>query len=344
MKNLIYDLVDKWCRYRYVDPVFSFAKICLKSGVVMLSGGVMWKFSTFIPELNIPVTIEFGPSSVVSVGGLLVATGLGLGLWRIFAGNKKVGCFLIYHKGMPGMELGDPAKALPGSCKTGEVRTIYIDYSPDKNEVLRKISSINDRIAQEFSNGINAKAELVYAGLAPIPFLFYAGSVISSRKHCKHILDWDRSIGAWHEPDNPRQDLKFVCDDPSGIDAEELAIAIPASVDFGSFPVEQAIGEMPIVVLKLPVPPGQDSVSSKHDQKTLAEQFYNKLSGLRQQNPRLKKVHLFIAAQASFVFCLGQQYTKGVHPPISIYNFNGHDNRYDWKLSIDGEVLVENMP
>jgi hypothetical protein len=95
--------------------------------------------------------------------------------------------------------------------------------------------------------------------------------------------------------------------------------------------------------LKLPTGASQDSLSSKHDQQALAEEFYNALSSLREGNPDLKRVHLFIAAQASFVFRLGQQYSTGVHPPLFVYSFNGTENRYDWRLQIDREARVEGL-
>jgi len=343
VKDFIYDMWDKWCRYRYVDPVFSFAKICLATGAGLAAGGFGWAVTLLVPELNIPVTLEFGPKQPIFLGTILIFVGLGLGFWRIRAGNNKVGCFLIDHRGMEGMELGDPQKGLPGSCKTGQVRVIKIDYAENKNEVLRKISSINDRVEQDLSDGANGKAELVYAGLAPVPFLFYAGKVISSRKKCKIIMDWDRNEGTWHEPDRPRRSLSFLAEGPKGRVTEELVIAMPLSVSFSETPVIKSVGEVPILWLKLPTGASQDSLSSKHDQQALAEEFYNTLSGLREANPDLKRVHLFIAAQASFVFRLGQQYSTGVHPPLFVYSFNGTENRYDWRLQIGREASIENL-
>ncbi len=206
-------------------------------------------------------------------------------------------------------------KDLPGSCKTGQVRLINIEFSENKNEVLRKIDALNDRLKQDLANGANDKAELVYAGLAPVPFLFYAGAVVSSRKQCKMILDWDRKVGTWHEPDRARQNLSFETKSPEDQVTAELAIAMPLSVAFSENPVLKVTGGVPILWLRLPTEPNQDSLSNKHDQEALAQEFYNTLSSLRDTYPDLKRVHLFIAAQASFVFRIGQQFSTGVHPP-----------------------------
>jgi len=341
VKDIIYDLWDKWCRYRYVDPIFSFAKTCLVTGAGLAAGGVGWAITILIPKLNIPITVEFGPQQPIVIGVVLIAIGLGLGFWRIRTGSSKIGCFLIDHRGMPGMELGDPQSDLPGSCKTGQVRLIRVDYSADKSEVLRRIDTLNERLRQDLADGANGKAELVYAGLAPIPFLFYAGKVISSRKKCKMILDWNRHVGRWHEPDRPRQGLSFVVENPTGPVSEDLAIAMPLSAEFGDGPIKNAANNAPILWMKLPGGASQDSLSSKHDQQALAKEFYDKLAGLRKTYPELKGVHLFIAAQASFVFCLGQQYSSTVHPPISVYSFQGTKNRYDWRLKIECLTKVE---
>ena len=343
MKDFIYDMWDKWCRYRYVDPIFSFAKACLATGAGLAAGGFGWAFTFLIPEFHIPITVEFGPKQPIFIGTILIGFGLGLGFWRIHTGSSKVGCFLIDHRGMEGMELGDPQKDLPGSCKKGQVRVIRIDFSADKNEVLRRLDTLNERLRQDFVDGSNGKAELVYAGLAPVPFLFYAGKVISSRKKCKMILDWDRHAGNWHETDRQRQNLSFIIEHPEEQVSEALAMAMPISATFGAAPVKKAIDGTPILWLKLPGGASQDSLSCIHDQQRLAKEFYDILAGLRASYPGLKMVHLFIAAQASFVFRLGQQYSSTVHPALAVYSFKGTENRYDWKLNIDGEVKLEKL-
>jgi hypothetical protein len=341
--NIVYDFWDKWCCYRYVDPIFSFAKLCLLTGASLTTGGIGWALTALIPKLNLPVTVEFGPQQPISLGAVLIAFGIGLGVWRIRTGSSKVGCFLIDHRGMPGMELGDPGKNLPGRYKTGEVRQIHIDYSADKDDVLRKIDTLNERLKQDLTNGVNGNAELVYAGLAPIPFLFYAGKVISSRKKCKMILEWDRHSGRWCDPDRPRQNLSFVIEKPTGHVTKNLAIAMPLSVEFGVEQITSAVNKMPVMWLRLPSGASQDSLSSKHDQQVLAKEFYDTLAGLRKSYPELQWVHLFIAAQASFVFCLGQQYSQTVHCPVSIYSFNATENKYDWRLAVGGDVKIESL-
>ncbi len=341
--DIVYDFWDKWCRYRYVDPIFSFAKLCLVTGAGLTTGGIGWAITTLVPELNLPITVEFGPQQPVLIGAVLITIGLCLGIWRIRIGISKVGCFLIDHRGMPGMDLGDPKRNLPGRYKTGEVRLIRIDYSADKKDILRRIDTLNERLKQDLADGANNNAELVYAGLAPIPFLFYAGNVISNRKECKIILEWDRHSGCWHEPDRPRQNYSFVVEKPEERVGEDLAIAMPLSVEFGEEPLIRAVKKTPIMWLRIPGGARQDSLSSKYDQQELARQFYDSLAGLRKSYPELQMIHLFIAAQASFVFYLGQQYSPTVHPPISIYGFNATENMYDWKLTIGESVTVKTL-
>lgn len=343
VKEFIYDMWDKWCRYRYVDPIFSFAKVCLTSGATLAAGGLGWALTLIIPEWNIPVTIEFGPQQPILLGTILILAGLSIGFWRISSNSKKVGCFLVDHRGMKGMDLGDPQKDLPGSCKAGEVRIIKIGYSENKKEILNKIEALNERLSQDFSDAGNSKANLVYAGLAPVPFLFYAGVCLTSRKHCKIVFDWDRHSGTWHEPSKPSQNLSFVIERPEQSVGEILALAMPLSAPFGAEPIMSTLGEMPIMWLRLQGGASQDSIASSLDQQRLAKEFYDVLAGLRAEHPNLKTVHLFIAAQASFVFRLGQQYSTSVHPPVHLYGFNASKNCYDWKLKIDGDAEVQDL-
>ncbi|MFU8771802.1 MAG: SAVED domain-containing protein [Anaerolineales bacterium] len=343
MKDFIYDMWDRWCRYRYVDPVFSFAKVCLTTGAALAAGGVGWAFTLIIPEWNIPVTIEFGPQQPILLGTVLIIVGLFLGFWRIRTSSKKVGCFLIDHRGMEGMDLGDPQKFLPGSCKTGEVRVVRIGFSDNKKDVLKKIEALNERLNQDFSGDGNGKADLVYAGLAPVPFLFYAGVSLTSRKQCKIILDWDRHLGVWHEPSKPSQNLSFDIVRPEQPVVEDIAIAMPLSAPFGDTPVVATVGDMPIMWLKLQDGTSQDSIASSLDQQRLAREFYDVLAGLREEYPNLKKVHLFVAAQASFIFRMGQQYSTTVHPPIQVYGFNANRNIYDWNVRIEGDAEIQEL-
>ena len=127
---------------------------------------------------------------------------------------------------------------------------------------------------------------------------------------------------------------------------EELAIAMPISAEFGEQPIKKYYREYSnYVAERMPNGACQDSIMSRHDQYSLAKEYYDILAALRNEYPSLQQIHLFIAAQASFVFRLGQQYSSTVHPPLASYNFDSPNNLYDWGIKIDkGEVFSTQAP
>ncbi|APG27192.1 hypothetical protein A7E78_04685 [Syntrophotalea acetylenivorans] len=339
MINLIWDMWDKWCKYKFTDPVFAFAKVCLRLGVTLLAGGVGWAIIISIKYRGIPASIEIGPSQPTFVGLLLIAVGLTLGIWRILKSSTTVGCFLVVHKGMPGMDLGNPKASLPGVCKRGEIREIQIPYLAEKKEVMRKIESVSDRIQQDI-NHKNECTSLAYAGMAPIPFLFYTGHLLTNRQHVKYILDWDRDYGIWHDLGAKPHNIKLKEERPASEALEEIAIAIPLSVEISEQSIHSTIGKnIPILWLRHPNGASRDSLNSEKDQILCSTQFYNCLAGIRSEYLGLKQVHLFVAAQASFVFRLGQSYTASTHPPISIYGFDAKAGVYDWSINISEQKV-----
>jgi SMODS-associated and fused to various effectors sensor domain len=332
--NFIWDMWDKWCKYKFTDPVFSFAKTCLAAGVTLLAGGVGWAIVISVTYGGVPASIEIGPSQPTFVGLLLIAVGLVLGIWRIQKTSNTVGCFLIVHKGMPGMELGNPQSSLPGVCRRGEIREIQIPFLQDKQEVMRKIESVSDRIQQDNHHSTESSV-LAYAGMAPIPFLFYTGHILTNRKHVKFVLDWDRDYGTWHDLGAKPQRIELKEEKPITKDIEEIAIVMPLSVEISALSVHSTTGQdVPILWLRLPEGATRDSLNSEKDQASCATQFYNCLAGIRNEYPALRMIHLFVAAQASFVFRLGQSYTTSTHPPVTVYGFNGETGVYDWSIAI----------
>lgn len=84
-----------------------------------------------------------------------------------------------------------------------------------------------------------------------------------------------------------------------------------------------------------------DALNSEEKFKRVLRELHDMIRNLRSHDgyENLKKIHLFVAAQASTVFKLGTEFQANVYPDIHIYHFNGGEGKYTWGISVKNNKM-----
>lgn len=326
-------------KYKNPDSTLSFCRFLIVTGATFIGGGSIWYLVLSVNTFDVPLDISFGPKDTSVLGIAILSIGLVLGIYRIFLLNKRITGLLIIHRGMEGMEIVQAKTALPRGFFNGRLEVIdiheghqlYRGTVSHPERALRAVLDIPRQISTRLTDQMSSDVKLAYAGLAPVPLLVCAGYVLSSRQNCL-VLDYIRGDG-WHSLDKLDDGEDVIISDIEDLESEDIAIVV-------SFSVAVAQTQIPTYFngktyfLDLINGPRMDSLSSEQKQKRIVRKIYDFISRLKSQHINLTRVHLFLAAQASFSFRLGIVISTSVHPSVYVYQFDPSSNSYTWGVGI----------
>jgi len=336
---------NQWLKYRYVDPIVSFARLLIIIGAgLMTPGGVWWLVVAFEikPEI-IPGTykINIGPETVTIIGSILLFAGLCigiLGIWRI----KKVrsSCF-IYLRGLSGMNDSPPIKDLPPKYRYGEVAHLTMDTHNEKAEKVLPYIDLFKKMFDGKVVSMNLDAPtIVFAGLAQVPVLYIAGLKLSTRDNI-FLMDYNRFDRSWHTLDaiDDHERLEIIY--PTEKVNDDVALALPFTVDIAESQIPKHLRDRTIWMKLNSKGSRTDSLSSNEKLDAILTLINNEIRNLRGKKgyESIKTLHLFIAAQASTVFKLGALFQQNIYPNLKIYHFQGSKGIYSWYYSIEGSKI-----
>jgi hypothetical protein len=317
-------------------------------GVVKISWG----------NVNVSVDGSFGTPEVVTWLATLITL---IGLWLVVSaclkkeGRKERNSIVIEHLGTgEAKPFKDLSRSLPRGLSHDPNENIVIDQNPyiknlqvsDPNQALDELLNLERDLKRKSEQVSNL--EIVYAGMAPVPFLFCAGYLLSNKTKV-HPLDWNRKDEKWHPLNESAKGyyLSFIEPDDAK-EAKEIAITFPLTFDINEAVLLSEIGEMPIVRAELidpatnqKTPHRIDLLSSRSDQARCVKQFQEFINGILKTYPKVERIHLSIAAQTSFSFQLGRQVLPKNHGDIVIHQFsrNGSTN-YPWAVVITTDSIT----
>ena len=185
---------------------------------------------------------------------------------------------------------------------------------------LEVLTALPADLKRRFDGVDRSDVTLVYGGLTPVPFTFLTGLLIDDEGNVV-IFDWDRHAEAWRELDDTDDGKRFRF---SGLgnslgSAPEVALAVSVSYVVSPVDVRSKVGDIPVVALEL-----EGSSPSCHwsedKQRALGEQFLEAVINLG--NQRVRRIHLFLAAQNSVVFRFGRLYDKRNLPEVVVYQYH----------------------
>ena len=303
-------------KYKNPDSTLSFCRLLILTGASFIGGGVLWSVTATLQLFSVPIDISVGPADAGIWGAVLLGVGVVLGIWRIVSISKLTTGLLIIHRGMEGMEITAAKAALPRSFSNGRLDVIDVKegYQQDQGKLhrpesaLRAILDLPRQVSTRLSDQASTDLKLAYAG-------FKRGS-------------------GWHCLDSPDDGESIDIVPPSEEGAKNIALVFSFSAAISASQIPEGFKDKTYFI-NLSKGARVDSLSSEDKQLRIAGEIYSFVANLKAGHPALERVHIFMAAQASFSFRLGTILTASVHPSVSAYQYDPSTGGYTWGVSID---------
>lgn len=335
------------------SPWFHMFKAGLLLILAALAGG--WLFKINISGL---VQLEFDTSQggygflIIAgflLGSILILIGsIGM-IWQQFndhqsLSRKKV--IVLEQRGLRDTSGTPLDQAIPNTIR-GRRELILNDIRQrirdgivtDPQAALERINPLALEIENK-RNGLDRKdITIAYGGLMPVPFSFLTGMLLDDEDSIL-MMDWDRDQGRWRSLDGDDDGDRF---EVSGLDqlpqnASEIVLAVSVSYRANVQAIEQTLPGFPLVQLILPN--GNPACHwSEEKQRELAKKFRDTVIALN--NVGMRRIHLFIAAQNSFVCRLGRTYDKRNMPSVVVYQYEQSSTPpYPWGVLMPTHGIV----
>lgn len=332
-------------------------------GCIALAFGAGWVLNMSIPFRDGQVDISFDSSGGTPIWLVYTAGLLGLGLmvfglvWEVVRyrieqkrlNRKKV--VIIEVRGLRDASGTSLIKAIPTNLE-GYRDHVLIDMRQgikdgeivEPEAVLRELISLPTDLKRR-ENGVDRHDfTLVYGGLAPVPFTFLAGVLIDDENTVR-IFDWDRYAETWRQLDGSDDGKRFrgPMIDEISFDTPEVALAVSVSYGVSENDVRAKVGAIPFIAMNLEGG-APDCHWSEEKQRALGSQFLDTVIDLG--NRRVKRIHLFLAAQNSICFRFGRLYDKRNLPEVVVYQYRKAEKPpYPWGVlmpvcGIDQPIIV----
>jgi len=329
---------NQWLKYRKGDPVMSFAKGLILIGVSIMTPGTLWWMAVALnikPE-NFPVgfNVQFGPDTITYTGLTFSIIGIGIGICHSYRiQRKRISC-LIYLRGLPGMSGQVPVEDLLPKFKYGNVSEFKIDIHDVSIEKALKNIETSCQMFDENILSMNIKAPYtIFAGFAPVPILYSIGVRLSTRKNL-YVMDYNRFKQKWHFLDDLDDGGRLTIRYPKYQLNEDVGIVMPFSIAISESQIPTPLKNKIIWIQLDNQSPKTDSLSSEDKLLNVLKQIHDVIRNIRSRKgyKKIKRIHLFIAAQSSTIFRLGALYQENAYPEIRVYHFQ--EGRYTWGISI----------
>lgn len=214
------------------------------------------------------------------------------------------------------------------------------DKSP-KEKVLaveRKMRDAKDRI----NDGSDPNDySPMYGGIATVPMVVMAGFCWGNQNSIL-LRDYDRSLGSWHDNGNV-DDGMLISSTPlpdASVGNHEVGLCLEFSMAMDRSDMSLRFPDVSIFTLNYADgKTGLDRLSSEHKQQRFIREVVDYMNGLIKRFPNLTVLNLFITAQSSFVFRVGQALHQNHIPAVRIHHFDAKSplgQRHVWSLEISG--------
>ncbi|WP_341987664.1 SAVED domain-containing protein [Azorhizobium sp. AG788] len=346
MKDRLGRLFDRWVEWRF--RLRSVVLALISSGVGLLlaaQAGFVAKLVTGPKLGGFEFSVDTGSGTpayvtniATTVGAALVVVGLVSLIWQgcqehSAAQRKRV--LIIEARGLrsgPGRPLQeDVPKAVVGrrELRVLDFRQMYEADITDPELGLDEAHSLPGQIRQAASGTDRADFQLIYGGVAPVPYTFLTGVLVDDENGLT-VMDWDRSGERWRLLDNADDGERFVISGTEELThAAEVVIAISVSYRVQAANVRAAFPGRPVIWLTL-----ENGSTSSHwsaeKQAALAKQFLDVLGLLEGMGAR--RINVILAAPNSLVFRFGRTYDRN-HPPLIVWQYEREQAiAYPWGI------------
>ena len=245
--------------------------------------------------------------------------------------SKRIVC--IEHLSYETSQIRGILKDLPAPYSGVREEMVLIDgRNKSPKDHLRFLEAKMSEAKDKITHGSGPNNYLpMYGGIAAVPMVVLAGFEWGNQNKI-HIRDYDRSSGVWH--DNEEPDNGILLQSTQLPETPQSDTEAGLCLEF-SIPMDR-----PDMSIKFPNIP----MFSVHKQQRLITAVVDYMNTLIKRFPHLEVLHLFITAQSSFVFRVGQALHQSHIPGVWIHHYDRSQplgSRHTWCLQIRGPGKYE---
>jgi hypothetical protein len=260
--------------------------------------------------------------------------------------SKRIVC--IEHLSYETSQIRGILKDLPASYSGVPEEMVLIDSrNKSPKDHLRILAAKMSEAKDKITHGSGPNNYLpMYGGIAAVPMVVLAGVEWGNQNRI-HIRDYDRSSRVWHDNEEP--------DDGILLQPTQLPKTPQSDTEAGLCLEFSILMDRQDMNVKFPYVPmfsmnfsngkvGLDQLCSEHKQQRAIKEVVDYMNKLIKRFPHLEVLHLFITAQSSFVFRVGQALHQSHIPCARIHHYDRSQplgSRHTWCVQISGPGSYE---
>ena len=241
----------------------------------------------------------FSPRWLMAIGLLLLVVGVVLKFIDAAASAVILNMpGTIHHTKTDGMlkalkcQNSDEIEIITANCQTEMHRL----SQTRANAIIADIQNQMDRFNRE------AKSKRCFTGMAPIPFIIYAGT-----KHrgsdIRYYLEFNKATQEYTKLNNDKKFPELLRPAIKTVETKEIVVAVSTTAIINEANTNQF--SHPVYNLAL-VEPKDNAIFSKRQLNDYVNTTVTFISEICKQNSHITKVHLLLATQACFAYAFGK--------------------------------------
>jgi len=271
-----------------------------------------------------------------TLGFSLVIYGCHLFWRRIYPSKIKEKATLIIHEIISSFDVNELKNVLVNykvkAYKINFTKYLKGGQLTDLDIVLKKHLEMIRKIP---------KGPCLYFGHAHIPFIMLTAYLLKDRS--LKPFERDHKTGcyhfSWDENKNKLDDIHMIIPTGELENLEEIAIKVSFSVEVKDEHIHDKLGaNIKIGSLALENVTLR-SIKNKEDIDNFIDKYRILIEKIKSECPRLKVLHLFIAAPPSIPLRIGAMLSQTHDPELRVYNWT-NSTGYSWGLSIQKGTLI----
>lgn len=342
LQNCAYMFLKWFTRQRKPPFIFLAAGVA----ILKLSGGLSWQLILNIKD--VAVTASNAEGNFITT---VLAPLLGIVLCVIGAVWAICGAITDWRRNIRRRVLvirGEGLRKVAGSNldtqvhkrHTGQLVHLDIDITQNlrdgyliqpENAFRNSVQPLIRSLWQHIGTSATGDTEVVYAGMLPVPFLFWIGNVLDDKGPVT-LCDWNRATETWQLISDEHADdgESFHLDKITEGSFENVVVAISFSYHADLVNIQKCFSGLRVEHLYLKQI-SFDNHWSIEKQQRLALEFVEFIKTLQQQGA--KRIHLILVAPSSVIVNFGRRYDSRNLPELIVYQYEkSEDDSYPWGI------------
>jgi hypothetical protein len=233
------------------------------------------------------------------------------------------------------------------NLSTFEFKEREIDFkrlfrkSMDNNLVMEIQEEISEKISA-FKNESKDKSR-AYTGIAPIPFIFFAGKLFT-REKIDRYFEYDKFNSTYYsltlckskrKPYTPLQLKTPINLDAESVQSEEVVLAVSVSQSI----LDSHLTQFTCPIIHMSINEPTDNAIRYTDQlESYTKALYDTLIDIPSHFPNIKRIHLLYSGQSCLAFETGKLIDDQRMVEIINYHYVQTDTpKYPWGIILNGE-------